>query len=166
MNTGPSGEFRDRLASTTSMIDFSNILSDFQPLTPSQQKSRLLIANRGEIAIRIIRAAHQLGLEAISIYSYEDRLSMHKYKADESFQIAPPGQFTPVGAYLAIDNIIEIAKQKNVSVIHPGYGFLSENSEFARKVIAAGIAFAGPEPDVIDSCGDKTKARALAIKAG
>jgi pyruvate carboxylase len=90
---------------------------------------------------------------------------MHRYKADESYQIGAPGEFTPVGAYLAIDRIIDIAKEKGIKVIHPGYGFLSENSEFARKVEQAGIKFVGPSPDVILACGDKTKARELAIRA-
>ncbi|KAI8893548.1 hypothetical protein BC833DRAFT_531652 [Globomyces pollinis-pini] len=125
----------------------------------------ILIANRGEIAMRVIRASHHLGMKAVSIYSYEDRLSMHRYTADESYQIAEAGELTPVGAYLAIDKIISIAKKRSINVIHPGYGFLSENPEFARKVEAAGIAFAGPSPEVIDSLGDKTKARALAEKA-
>ncbi|KAI9106186.1 carbamoyl-phosphate synthase L chain, ATP binding domain-containing protein [Phlyctochytrium arcticum] len=130
------------------------------------QPGPLLVANRGEIAIRVIRAAHELGLRAVSIYSHEDRLSMHRYKADESYQIGEPSQYTPVGAYLAMDEIVRIAKEKRVMVIHPGYGFLSENPEFARKVEQAGIAFVGPEPDVIANCGDKTKARELAIRAG
>lgn len=82
-------------------------------------------------------------------------------KADESYQIGQLGQFTPVGAYLAQDEIVRIAKERNVSMIHPGYGFLSENAEFARKVEAAGITFIGPSPEVIDSLGDKTKARTI-----
>ncbi|KAI8799870.1 hypothetical protein BJ742DRAFT_109062 [Cladochytrium replicatum] len=126
----------------------------------------LLVANRGEIAIRVIRSAHELGLRAISLYAHEDRLSMHRYKADESYQIGKEGQYSPIGAYLAIDEIISIAKHRGVSVIHPGYGFLSENAEFARKVEASGIAFVGPSPSVIEECGDKTKARDMAIKAG
>ena len=156
---------------SSASLSFTNIIEgqDFEPLTPGSlpKYPSLLIANRGEIAIRLIRASHELGLRAISIYSHEDRLSMHRYKADESYQIAAhDGEMTPVGAYLAIDKIIDIAKSRNVSVIHPGYGFLSENAEFARKVQDAGIAFVGPTPEVIDSCGDKTKARELAIKAG
>lgn len=133
--------------------------------TPAISTGRpfVLVANRGEIAIRIIRAAHELGMNAISVYSFEDRLSMHRYKADESYQISDAGVLSPVGAYLAIDRIIQIAKERSAVVIHPGYGFLSENAEFARKVEVAGIAFAGPTPDVIESCGDKTKARSLAI---
>ncbi|TPX62454.1 pyruvate carboxylase [Spizellomyces sp. 'palustris'] len=136
-----------------------------EAITPGQP-GPLLVANRGEISIRVIRAAHELGLKAISVYSHEDRLSMHRYKADESYQIGEPGQYTPVGAYLAMDEIVKIAKERRVMVIHPGYGFLSENAEFAEKVERAGIAFVGPTPEVIRACGDKTKARELAIKAG
>ncbi|RKP34990.1 pyruvate carboxylase [Dimargaris cristalligena] len=124
---------------------------------------KVLIANRGEIAIRLIRAAHELGLQTVGIFSYEDRFNMHRYKADESYQIGEHGEFTPVGAYLAQDAIIAIAKEHHVSMIHPGYGFLSENADFARKVEAAGIAFVGPSADVIDRLGDKTAARTIAI---
>eukprot|EP00842_Homolaphlyctis_polyrhiza_P001701 jgi/Hompol1/2531/HPOL_006037-RA len=105
-------------------------------------------------------------MRAISIFSHEDRLSMHRYKAEESYQIAESGVFTPVGAYLAIERIVEIAKSRHVAAIHPGYGFLAENARFAKLVEAAGIAFVGPSPEVIDACGDKTKARDLAIRAG
>ncbi|KAL1934537.1 hypothetical protein VTP01DRAFT_6719 [Rhizomucor pusillus] len=124
---------------------------------------KLMVVNRGEIAIRVMRTAHELSMRTVAIFSYEDRLSMHRYKADESYQIGKLGQFTPVGAYLAQDEIVRIAKEKGVAMIHPGYGFLSENAEFARKVDAAGITFIGPSPDVIESLGDKTKARQIAM---
>ncbi|TPX30589.1 pyruvate carboxylase [Synchytrium microbalum] len=146
----------------SSMLD----LLDLDISTGSSDAPRVLIANRGEIAIRVIRGARELGWKTVAIYSHEDRLSMHRYKADESYQIGEVGQFTPVGAYLAIDEILKIAKARNVQVIHPGYGFLAENALFARKVEAAGIAFAGPRPEVIDSCGDKTKARDVAVQCG
>jgi pyruvate carboxylase len=97
------------------------------------------VANRGEIPIRIFRTAHELSLHTVAIFSWEDRLSMHRQKADEAYIIGKHGQYTPVGAYLAIDEIVKIAKAHNVDMIHPGYGFLSENEEFARKVEAAGI---------------------------
>ncbi|CAG8443231.1 9377_t:CDS:10, partial [Scutellospora calospora] len=122
---------------------------------------KLLVANRGEIAIRVFRTAHELSMRTVAIFSHEDRLSMHRYKADEAYQIGDPSKHTPVGAYLAQDEIIQIAKLKGVSMIHPGYGFLSENAEFARKVEEAGIAFIGPTPDVIEKMGDKTKAREI-----
>ncbi|RIB24845.1 pyruvate carboxylase [Gigaspora rosea] len=127
---------------------------------------KLLVANRGEIAIRIFRTAHELSMRTVAIFSHEDRLSTHRYKADEAYQIGDPSKHTPVGAYLAQDEIIRIAKQKGVSMIHPGYGFLSENANFARKVEEAGIAFVGPTPDVIEKMGDKTKAREIAIECG
>jgi Biotin carboxylase, N-terminal domain len=97
------------------------------------------VANRGEIPIRIFRTAHELSLHTVAIYSWEDRLGMHRQKADEAYVIGKHGQFTPVGAYLAIDEIVKIAKAHNVDMIHPGYGFLSENAEFAEKVEKAGI---------------------------
>ncbi|KAJ1727938.1 pyruvate carboxylase [Coemansia biformis] len=116
--------------------------------------------------MRIMRTAHELGLKTVAIYAYEDRLSMHRYKADESFQIAPEGKHTPVGAYLAQDDIIAIARERNCDAVHPGYGFLSENAEFARKVEAAGLKWVGPRPETIDALGDKVKARAVAIQCG
>ncbi|KAI8388513.1 pyruvate carboxylase [Radiomyces spectabilis] len=125
---------------------------------------KLMVVNRGEIAIRVFRTAHELSMRTVAIFSYEDRLSMHRYKADESYQIGQVGQFTPVAAYLAQDEIVRIAKERGVSMIHPGYGFMSENAEFARKVEAAGITFIGPSADVIDSLGDKTKARQIAME--
>ncbi|KAG0171787.1 pyruvate carboxylase [Apophysomyces sp. BC1034] len=124
---------------------------------------KLMVVNRGEISIRVFRTAHELSMRTVAIFSHEDRLSMHRYKADESYQIGQLGQFTPVGAYLAQDEIVRIAKERGVSMIHPGYGFLSENSEFARKVEAAGITFIGPSPEVIENLGDKTKARQIAM---
>ncbi|KAL6716411.1 pyruvate carboxylase [Lecanora helva] len=108
--------------------------------------------------------AHELSLQTVAVFSYEDRLSMHRQKADEAYVIGKRGQYTPVGAYLAGNEIIKIAKQHGVNLIHPGYGFLSENAEFARAVEAAGLIFVGPTPDTIDSLGDKVSARTLAIK--
>lgn len=130
------------------------------------QLKKILVANRGEISIRIFRTAHELSLQTVAVYSYEDRLSMHRQKADEAYTIGSHGQYTPVGAYLAGDEIIKIAVQHGVQMIHPGYGFLSENAEFASNVEKAGLIFVGPSPSVIKSLGDKVSARALAIKAG
>jgi len=124
---------------------------------------KLLVANRGEIAIRVFRTAHELAMKTVAIYSHEDRLSAHRYKADESYQVG--AGMTPVAAYLAQDDIIRIALEHGVDMIHPGYGFLSENAEFAKKVEDAGIAFIGPQPEVIDGLGDKVKAREVATKA-
>ncbi|KAF3916497.1 hypothetical protein ABW20_dc0100937 [Dactylellina cionopaga] len=126
------------------------------------QLKKILVANRGEIPIRIFRTAHELSLQTVAIYSYEDRMGMHRQKADEAYMIGHRGQYTPVGAYLAIDEIIKIALEHNVNMIHPGYGFLSENAEFARKVEEAGIIFVGPTYKVIESLGDKVSARAIA----
>jgi pyruvate carboxylase len=126
---------------------------------------KLLVANRGEIPIRIFRTAHELSLHTIAVFSYEDRLSMHRQKADEAYVIGKRGQYTPVGAYLAGDEIIKIALEHGAQMIHPGYGFLSENAEFARNVENAGLIFVGPSPDVINSLGDKVSARTLAIAA-
>lgn len=103
------------------------------------QYKKLLVANRGEIPIRIFRTAHELSLHTVAIYSYEDRLSMHRQKADEAYVIGKRGQYRPVEAYLAQDEIIKIALAHGVQMIHPGYGFLSENAEFAKKVEDAGI---------------------------
>ncbi|KAF8513483.1 carbamoyl-phosphate synthase L chain, ATP binding domain-containing protein [Gautieria morchelliformis] len=126
--------------------------------------TKILVANRGEIAIRVFRTSHELAMHTVAIFSYEDRMSAHRQKADEAYQVGKG--LTPVGAYLAQDDIIRIALEHGVDMIHPGYGFLSENAVFARKVEQAGLAFVGPSPEVIDSLGDKTKARTLAMKVG
>ncbi|EAU34502.1 pyruvate carboxylase [Aspergillus terreus NIH2624] len=128
------------------------------------QFQKILVANRGEIPIRIFRTAHELSLQTVAIFSHEDRLSMHRQKADEAYMIGHRGQYTPVGAYLAADEIVKIALEHGVHLIHPGYGFLSENADFARKVEKAGMVFVGPTPDTIDSLGDKVSARQLAIR--
>src|SRR5262252_3711023 len=125
---------------------------------------KLLAANRSEIAIRIFRAANELGLCTVAIYSQEDRLALHRFKADEAYQVgAGKG---PVEAYLDIAGIIALAKEKEVDAIHPGYGFLSENPAFARACEKAGIAFIGPPPNLLELLGDKTAARRLASLAG
>ena len=125
---------------------------------------KLLVANRSEIAIRVMRAAAELGIATVAIYAEEDKLALHRFKADESYQVgAGKG---PVKAYLDIDDILRIARSANVDAIHPGYGFLSENPEFAERCAAEGIVFVGPSPDVMRGFGDKISARTLAIKAG
>ncbi|KDQ61608.1 hypothetical protein JAAARDRAFT_31071 [Jaapia argillacea MUCL 33604] len=126
--------------------------------------TKILVANRGEIAIRIFRTAHELAMHTVAIYSFEDRMSAHRQKADEAYQVGKGA--TPVGAYLSQDDIIRIALEHGVDMIHPGYGFLAENAGFAKKVEQAGIAFVGPSPECIDQLGDKTKARDLAIRVG
>src|SRR6202045_1832830 len=125
---------------------------------------KLLAANRSEIAIRIFRAANELGLRTVAIYSQEDRLALHRFKADEAYQ-GGAGK-GPVEAYLDIAGIVALAKEKGVDAIHPGYGFLSENPAFARACEKAGITFVGPPPNLLELLGDKTAARRLAASAG
>ena len=120
---------------------------------------KLMAANRGEIAIRIFRSAHELGIRTVAIYSHEDRFAPHRSKADEAYEVGKPGE--PIRSYLSIDGIVELARSKDVDAIHPGYGFLSENAEFARACARAGIAFVGPRPEVLDLLGDKVAAAQL-----
>ena len=128
----------------------------------STAPKKLLVANRSEIAIRIMRAATELGLRTVAIYAQEDRFSMHRFKADEAYVVGEGKG--PVGAYLDIDGIVALAKEKGVDMIHPGYGFLSENAHFARACEKAGIAFVGPKPELLELMGDKVAARALTQK--
>ncbi|MEM7514411.1 MAG: biotin carboxylase N-terminal domain-containing protein, partial [Bacteroidota bacterium] len=123
-----------------------------------------MVANRGEIAIRILRAASELHIPTLAVYTYEDRYSLHRYKADESYQIGEEGE--PLRPYLDIDELINLAVQKGVDAIHPGYGFLSENVHFVRKCEEAGITFIGPKPEVMERLGDKVKAKVLAREVG
>ena len=125
---------------------------------------KLLALNRGEIAIRIMRAATELGLRTVAIYSKEDRLGLHRFKADEAYQVGE--HLGPVQAYLDIDGIVALAVEKQVDAIHPGYGFLSENPALARACDKAGITFVGPTAELLDLLGDKTAARKLAQRAG
>ena len=123
---------------------------------------KLLVANRSEIAIRVLRAANELGMRTVAIYAQEDRLSVHRFKADESYLIGEGKG--PVGAYLDIPGIVALAKEKGVDMIHPGYGFLSENAGFAKACAEAGITFVGPRPELLELMGDKVAARNLALK--
>src|SRR5882757_4329604 len=131
--------------------------------TPVRQR-KLLVANRSEIAIRVFRAATELGFRTVAIYAQEDRLAIHRFKADEAYVVGEGKG--PVGAYLDIPSIIALAKEKGVDFIHPGYGFLSENAEFAKACDEAGIIFVGPRVELLRNMGDKTAARALAQKVG
>jgi pyruvate carboxylase len=126
---------------------------------------KLLVANRSEIAIRCFRAATELGLRTVAVYSYEDRFSLHRFKADEAFLIGPPLGGEPVRSYLDIDALIAIAMQHDVDAVHPGYGFLAESSALARACAANGIRFVGPTPQQLDVFGDKTAAKRLAGQA-
>ncbi|MDR3435079.1 pyruvate carboxylase [Telmatospirillum sp.] len=124
----------------------------------------LLVANRSEIAIRVMRAAAEMGIRTIAIFSNEDRFALHRFKADESYLVGAGKK--PIQAYLDIDDIIRIAKAADVDAIHPGYGFLSENPDFAEACVKAGIAFVGPDADVMRGLGNKVAARELAERAG
>lgn len=124
----------------------------------------LLIANRSEIAIRVMRAAAEMNIRTVAIYSKEDRLALHRFKADESYLVGDGRK--PLAAYLDIDDILRIARQAKVDAIHPGYGFLSENPDFAQAVIDAGILWIGPSPEIMRTLGNKVAARSAAIAAG
>ncbi|MEX0727535.1 MAG: pyruvate carboxylase [Planctomycetaceae bacterium] len=125
---------------------------------------KLLVANRSEIAIRVFRSATELGIRTVAIFSHEDRFALHRFKADEAYQIGQPGE--PIRSYLDIDNIVALAQKYEVDAIHPGYGFLAENPQFAQACRDAGIIFVGPSVDSLNQLGDKTAAREIAEQAG
>ena len=125
---------------------------------------KILVANRGEIAIRVMRAANELGKKTVAVYAEEDKLSLHRFKADEAYRIG--AGLSPVGAYLSIPEIIRVAQESGADAIHPGYGLLSENPDFVEACAAAGIAFIGPRADTMRALGDKASARRVAIAAG
>ena len=125
---------------------------------------KVLVANRGEIAIRAFRAAYELGAATVAVFAHEDRTSLHRLKADESYQIGEPGH--PVRAYLSVDEMIAAARRSGADAIYPGYGFLSENPRLAYACRQAGIAFVGPSPEVLELTGDKARAVAAAAAAG
>lgn len=124
---------------------------------------KLLVANRSEIAIRVFRSAYELGIRTVAIYAHEDRFALHRFKADEAYEVGQPGE--PIRSYLDIPGIVSLAKRIGVDAIHPGYGFLSENPEFAQACEDAGIQFVGPTVDVLQRLGDKTSARDIAKQA-
>ena len=121
--------------------------------------TKLLVANRGEIAIRVMRTAREMGIKTVAVYSEADRNARHTQFADEAYLIGPPPSNQ---SYLLMDKIIEVAKACGADAIHPGYGFLSENAVFAQKVEANGIIFIGPTPESIDMMGDKLSAKQAA----
>ena len=127
---------------------------------------KLLVANRSEIAIRVFRAATELGLTTVAVYTHEDRFSLHRFKADESYPIGPPEGGEPVKGYLNIEGLIAIAKEVGANAIHPGYGFLAENANLARACVENGIIFVGPTAELLETFGDKTAAKKLAVKTG
>lgn len=132
------------------------------PQKPIRSIKKILVANRSEIAIRVMRAATELGIRTVAIYAHEDRFCPHRFKADEAYQLNKDKG--PLGAYLDIDGIVALAVEKGVDAIHPGYGFLSENPEFARACEKNGIIFIGPDAEILDRMGDKTAARNVAEK--
>lgn len=125
---------------------------------------KLLVANRSEIAIRVCRSAHELGIRTVAIYTHEDRYALHRFKADEAYLVGNPGE--PIRAYLNVEGIVELAAEQGVDAIHPGYGFMSENPELARACERAGIVFVGPQVAALEQLGDKTAARAIAERVG
>ncbi|MGN6132960.1 MAG: pyruvate carboxylase, partial [Aureliella sp.] len=125
---------------------------------------KLLAANRSEIATRVFRSAHELGIRTVAIYSHEDRFALHRFKADEAYQIGKPGE--PIRSYLDIEAIVDICQRYHIDAVHPGYGFLSENPQFAAALEAAGVVFIGPSVKALQDLGDKVAARDIAVKAG
>lgn len=126
--------------------------------------SKVLVANRGEIAVRAFRALYELGAKTVAVFPYEDRNSIHRQKADEAYRIGEKGH--PVRAYLDVDEIIRVAKESGCDAIYPGYGFLSENAGLARAAAENGITFVGPPADVLELTGNKVEALRAAQKAG
>ncbi len=132
-------------------------------MSPAGPITKILVANRSEIAIRIVRAAQELGLEAVNVYSEEDHLTLHRFAAPEAYLVGRGS--TPAGAYLDIDEMLRVARESGCDAVHPGYGFLSENPDFAERCASAGITFIGPQPDVMRRLGNKVQAREIARAA-
>src|SRR3954469_23678727 len=124
---------------------------------------KILIANRGEIAVRVMRACRELGIATVAVYSDADRNALHVRQADEAYPVGPPPARE---SYLDIGKVLDVAKKSGADAIHPGYGFLSEKAEFARACEQARVIFVGPPADAIDAMGDKTRARKKMVEAG
>src|SRR5262245_57334729 len=125
---------------------------------------KLLVANRGEIAIRVFRTAHELGIRTVAIYSHEDRYALHRFKADEAYQVGKPGE--PIRTYLDVEAILDIDRRYGVDAIDHVYGFISDIQALAHACSKIGIVFCGPTPEILEMLGDKLAARALAVSAG
>ncbi len=125
---------------------------------------KVLVANRGEIATRVFRACSELNIKTVAIFAEEDQYSVHRFKSDEAYLVGKGKK--PIDAYLDIEDIIRVAKEAKVDAIHPGYGFLSENLEFAKRCREEGLVFVGPELHHLDIFGDKIKAKTAALEAG
>jgi pyruvate carboxylase len=165
----PDDHCEHHLAPVTRLNGSQLPLTFKRALTMPRKQSRhaihkILVANRSEIAIRVMRAAAELGLKTVAIYAAEDRFALHRFKSDESYLVGEGKK--PVAAYLDIDDIIRIARDTKCDAIHPGYGFLSENPDFADACVSNGIAFIGPRSDVMRTLGNKVAARAAAMAAG
>eukprot|EP00240_Pyramimonas_obovata_P000007 CAMPEP_0118929078 /NCGR_PEP_ID=MMETSP1169-20130426/6179_1 /TAXON_ID=36882 /ORGANISM="Pyramimonas obovata, Strain CCMP722" /LENGTH=1274 /DNA_ID=CAMNT_0006871201 /DNA_START=88 /DNA_END=3912 /DNA_ORIENTATION=- len=161
---GASGEYDDEPVWTGEEERLSRAMKLGQDCASSTKMfKKIMCANRGEIAVRVFRAGSEVGARTVAIYSPQDRLQPHRYKADESYCVGEGKDISPVECYLDIEDIVRLAVQHGVEAIHPGYGFLSERADFARLCKKNGIQFVGPDPETLDQMGDKTAARSVAI---
>ena len=125
---------------------------------------KILVANRGEIATRVVRACHELGVKTVAVYPKEDEYSAHRFAADEAYLIGQSEK--PIEAYLDIDEIIRVAKESGAEAVHPGYGFLAENADLAQACADNGLKFIGPKPEHLRMFGNKLEAKRVAVEAG